>query len=62
MTDNEKRAHDISIALLPKAIEYESAKNALSNNTEERVDAFRIYMENYKHALDMINDEFPHDK
>ena len=62
MTDNEKRAHDIAIALLPGAIIHESDKIALSENPEERVDTFRFYMDNYKHALKLFNAEFPDDK
>lgn len=60
MTDNEKRAHDLSTALLSKAIEFESTKSAI--NGESGVDGFEIYMKNYKAALELFNREFPNDK
>lgn len=60
MTDNEKRAHDLSIALLTDAIKFESTKSIGTDSDD--VDAFEIYMNNYKNALDLFNREFPSDK
>lgn len=51
MTDNEKRAHDIAIALLP----------ILYSKTQDQtpVDAYAEYKNAYECALANINRDFP---
>lgn len=61
MTDNEKRAHDLAIALLPKTIDSKAEKIAASGNIES-IDAFDCYMELYKNSLKSFNREFSADK
>lgn len=50
MTDNEKRAHDIAIALLP----------ILYNKSQDKTpfDAYAEYKNAYEHALECVNRDF----
>lgn len=62
MTDNEKRAHDLAIAMLPSTIEYQSEKAVENGTAENGVNLFECYMSTYKSALNEFNREFPDGK
>ncbi|MCI9081452.1 MAG: hypothetical protein HFI70_03860 [Lachnospiraceae bacterium] len=57
MTDNEKRAHDLAITLLPAMID-SKAQNIAENNSTNSVNPVDCYMELYKNALKSFNREF----
>ena len=60
MTDNEKRAHDLAIAMIP--IEYENHKSLIINEViseNTAFDAFEEYMRYYDSALETFNRHFP---
>lgn len=50
MTDDEKRAHEYALTMLP--IIYD--KNYKDNPNADRGDAFEIYQENYTEFLDRL--------
>lgn len=60
MTDNEKRAHDFAIALLPIALPQVAKHLPVGESGQVNVDAFRTYMATYTLVLDSFNREFPH--
>lgn len=62
MTDNEKRAHDLAIAMLPSTIKYHSEKAVENETVSEGVNIFDCYMEVYKGALNSFNRELPNGK
>ncbi|EDP10903.1 hypothetical protein [Amedibacillus dolichus] len=76
MTDNEKRAHDLTLFLLKdvmklkqEAINQETIANATEEElasgcieTKSSVDAYVEYMEIYKTALNAFNRDFPDGK
>lgn len=49
MTENEKRAHDLAIAVVAGMIA----------NANERTDAYTLYMSAYHAALESFNRDFP---
>jgi len=59
MTDNEKRAHDIAISLLPRSLNETSSEIFIfDNNGNGKVNAVAIidsYMELYLEALNELN-------
>lgn len=62
MTDNEKRAHDLAIAMLPTTINYQSVKAVENGTVDNGVDVIKCYMKTYKGALNSFNHEFPDEK
>lgn len=62
MTDNEKRAHDLSTVLLPQTIDYKAKETVENGTASNGVDAFSVYMETYNNLLDLFNREFPEGK
>lgn len=57
MTDNEKRAHDLAIAVLPYGIQ--AVKRQCKDGKIDGVDVYALYLETYKHFLDLLNADFP---
>lgn len=65
MTDNEKRAHDMSIALLNRVMDMDmqdSKQKQLDSGETEiylSTNPHEVYMRIYKSALNSFNKEFP---
>lgn len=58
MTDNEKRAHDLAIAIsVPKCIKMEEFLQA--NKKDGTVDYLSEYIKTYEEALEALNKRFP---
>lgn len=58
MTDNEKRAHDLAIAIsVPKCMEEE--KESRMNKKDITVDYFSAYINTYESALEALNKKYP---
>ena len=58
MTDNEKRAHDLAIAIsVPKCIKKEEFLQA--NKKDGTVDYLSEYIKTYEDALEALNKRFP---
>lgn len=57
MTDNEKRAHDLAVALLP--VELQIANRQYHEGKVESIDLYAIYLQRYNQLLDNINADFP---
>lgn len=49
MTENEKRAHDLAIAVVAGMIA----------NAKQDTDAYKLYMFSYQSALESFNRDFP---
>ncbi|HJC91629.1 MAG TPA: hypothetical protein H9695_11780 [Candidatus Mediterraneibacter excrementigallinarum] len=63
MTDNEKRAHDLAIALIPLMQKSHNAQVLNGELAEDDVfDAYEYYMGCYKSALESFNRDFPDGK
>ena len=62
MTDNEKRAHDLTLVMLPKVFEAisESARDA--GESSVTIDAYKEYLRVYKMNLVSFNRDFPDGK
>ena len=65
MTDNEKRAHDISVAMLLQTVEMRAQEAASNMEPDEegkisiRTDVYKIYLELYNMILKNLNNDFP---
>lgn len=61
MSDNEKRAHDFSIALAIELMrpEYIASSHAQTGENEVRVDPYAKYKEIYDMVLPLFNRDFP---
>ena len=58
MTNNEKRAHDLAIAVsVPKCLKKEEYLQA--NKKDGTVDYLSEYMDTYNDALEFFNKKFP---
>ena len=60
MTNNEKRAHDLAIAMIP--IEHEIFITRIFNESiseDDRFDVFKEYLRYYNAALEAFNRQFP---
>lgn len=63
MTDNEKRAHDLAVALIPLMQKNHAAQVLNGELPEDDVfDAYHYYMECYVSALESFNRDFPDGK
>lgn len=59
MTDNEKRAHDLAIAVCVGTAIAKINCGISSGKTEIKIDHFQEYMNAYNVALDSFNKAFP---
>lgn len=62
MTDNEKRAHDFAVSILPQMLDLrvnEAAKQGKENIT---VDLYTEYISVYRKTLESFNRDFPDGK
>lgn len=62
MTDNEKRAHDLSISLLPKVFESISLDAHEAGETNVTIDAYKECLKMYELNLRAFNRDFPNGK
>lgn len=69
MNDNEKRAHDFAIAMLPIFYDDEIKKIIATADpskdapiVERGIDIFKIYKDTYESALDAFNNNYPDSK
>lgn len=59
MTDNEKRAHDFAIALLPITAKLKVNELAQSGEVDIRIDYYKEYLQYYQAALSAFDRDFP---
>jgi len=59
MTDNEKRAHDFAVAMLPEVINGRVNERARSGENEIVVDMYTEYIALYNKVLKSFNRDFP---
>lgn len=65
MTDNEKRAHDLAIAMLSYTMNPETLRGIADakGESEIHIDAYGIYSDYYKMFLEAFSRDYPgHDK
>lgn len=65
MTDNEKRAHDLAVAICVDVCHLKlnnQIANAENMEVNARIDYFTEYMNAYKISLESFNREFPDGK
>lgn len=62
MTDNQRRAHDLAIALLPGTINMRISEAANNGLKDVSVDAYKEYMALYSMNLESFNRDFPDGK
>lgn len=63
MTDNEKRAHDLAVAMVPVLYNQQvSSVNIEDIESGITVDVYKDYMEVYELALKSFNRDFPDGK
>lgn len=55
MTDLEKRAHDIAVAMLPGRIQ--AAEDRLAMGQEVHIDPVELYLETYTIILEALSDK-----
>ena len=61
MTDNEKRAHDLAVAMVPILFDLQKNKVDIQNN-EIRIDCYSDYKKLYETSLESFNRDFPDGK
>lgn len=61
MTDNEKRAHDLAIAMVSYTMNPETLKGIADakGESEVHVDPYGIYLDYYKMFLEAFNRDYP---
>lgn len=62
MTDNEKRAHDLAVAVSVNSCNMSMNAQISNGKTEISIDYFASYMDAYKVLLDAFNEKFPDGK
>lgn len=62
MTDNEKRAHDLAIAISIDAAHIKANAQLSAGSTEITFDYFAEYLNAYNAALEAFNEKFPNGK
>lgn len=61
MTDNEKRAHDLAVSMVPVLYKIQ-LEDAIRNAETIDVDIYKDYIKLYNSALKAVNHDFPQDK
>lgn len=59
MTDNEKRAHDLAISMLPISYDMNMRTAEKEKASVVNFDAYNEYMSFYEQALKNFNQDFP---
>lgn len=62
MTDNEKRAHDLAIAICVDAVHVKVNSQISQQKSDVSVDYFAEYLNAYNIALEAFNEHFPQGK
>lgn len=62
MTDNEKRAHDFALAVLPLIYEAKVSQLVSSEMQSGSVDFYALYQDLYKKLLVSFNCDYPDQK
>ena len=62
MTDNEKRAHEFALAVLPKMFDFRADEAAQAGVSNFAIDFYAEYLTAYKKVLDSFNRDFPEGK
>lgn len=62
MTDNEKRAHDLAMAICVDICQMKRNLQIVKGNTEISTDYFNEYINAYISALEGLNERFPDGK
>ena len=62
MSDNEKRAHDFAIALLPKLPDICADEARKAGKTSYSLDLYKAYKSIYAETLMALNQDFPEGK
>lgn len=59
MTDNEKRAHDLAVALCIETYHLKAKSKIAAGETNVSVDIFAEYLKAYELGLKAFNEKFP---
>ena len=59
MSDNEKRAHDLAIAVCMEVCKMKRDAQIAAGKTEIKTDYFEEYMNAYEMSLEAFNEKFP---
>lgn len=62
MTENEKRAHDFALSVLPKMFDLRVNETAQAGSPNVKVDLYTEYISTYKKVLESFNRDFPDGK
>lgn len=62
MTENEKRAHDFALSVLPKLFDLRVNEAAQAQCPDVKVDLYTEYISTYKKVLESFNRDFPDGK
>lgn len=62
MTDNEKRAHDIAITVLPARINNAIDTFVKTGNADNAPDVYQLYKSTYEMTLKALNQDYPDQK
>ena len=58
MTDNEKRAHDFAVSILPKMFEIRVNESQSQEKSNETIDLYTEYLDIYNRVLESFNRDF----
>lgn len=62
MTDNERKAHDLAVAISVDICRDNRETQRRNGKKEFAVNYFEEYLNTYKDALELLNSEFPNGK
>lgn len=62
MTDNEKRAHDLAVAICIDMCHLKRQSQIDAGKTHVAIDYFKEYINAYEAALDTFNEKYPSGK
>lgn len=62
MTDNEKRSHDLAVALCVEFFKVRISEQVAQGKTDVSYDYFHEYMNVYNKSLTAFNEKFPNGK
>ena len=62
MTDNERKAHDLAVAISVDICRDNRETRRHNGKKEFAVNYFEEYLNTYKDALELLNSEFPNGK
>ena len=62
MTDNEKRAHDFAVSILPKMFEIRVNEAQSQEKSNATIDLYTEYLDIYNRVLESFNRDFLDEK